>query len=162
MEKLGYDPLPGYEEPGESPYATPELVEEYPLILVTGLRFIHMEHSQHRNINSLRKAHPDPLVLLHPETAHKHEIQEGEWVDIETMRGKCRMKSKITEDVHPSVVTTEHGWWFPEDLGRDPDLFGVWKSNNSTLTSDELEHCDQPCGSWYNRGLLCKISRVIN
>jgi anaerobic selenocysteine-containing dehydrogenase len=162
MEKLGYDPLPGYEEPGESPVSTPELAKDYPLILATGMRFIHMEHSQHRNINSLRKAHPDPLVLLHPETAGKHNIQDGEWVDIETVRGKCRMKSKITEDVHPNVVTTEHGWWFPEDPGQEPDLFGVWKSNNSTLTSDELEHCDQPCGSWYNRGLLCKISRAMS
>lgn len=162
MEKLGYDPLPSFEEPGESPVSTPELAKDYPLILVTGLRFIHMQHSQHRQIRSLRKRHPDPLVLIHPETASRVDIDEGDWVYIETVRGRCRMRAKLTDDAHPKVITTEHGWWFPEELGKDPDLFGVWKSNNSMLTSDELEHCDQACGGWYNRGLLCKIYKAMD
>jgi len=38
LEKLGYDPLPYFAEPGESPYSTPELAREYPLILTTGYR----------------------------------------------------------------------------------------------------------------------------
>ena len=38
FEKLGYDPLPYYEEPPESPVRTPEVYEEYPLILNTGGR----------------------------------------------------------------------------------------------------------------------------
>lgn len=36
LEKLGYDPLPFYEEPPESPIRTPEIAEEFPLILITG------------------------------------------------------------------------------------------------------------------------------
>lgn len=162
MDELGYDPLPGYEEPGESPVSTPELSKEYPFILITGLRFIQMEHSQHRNIKTLRDKHPDPLVLIHPQTADNYDINEGDWTFIETARGKCKMRARITEDVHPKVITTEHGWWFPEKSGKDPDLFGMWDSNNSLLTSDEIEHMDQPCGSWYNRGLLCKIYKVQN
>ncbi len=31
LEELGYDPLPYFTEPGESPYSTPELAEEYSL-----------------------------------------------------------------------------------------------------------------------------------
>ena len=31
LEGLGYDPLPYFQEPGESPYSTPELYKEYPL-----------------------------------------------------------------------------------------------------------------------------------
>lgn len=162
MEKLGYDPLPSYEEPGESPIATPELAKDYPMILITGQRFIEMQHSQHRHIRSLRNKHPEPLVWIHPETAANAGIKAGDWVFIEGVRGKCKMKAKLSDDVHPKVISTEHGWWFPEEPGEDPVLFGVWKSNNSILTSDELEHCDQPCGGWLNRGLLCKIYKAVD
>ena len=31
LEKMGYDPLPFYEEPPESPLSRPDLAEEYPL-----------------------------------------------------------------------------------------------------------------------------------
>ncbi len=36
LEKLGYDPLPYFKEPGESPYSTPELYKEYPLVMTSG------------------------------------------------------------------------------------------------------------------------------
>ena len=38
MEMLGYDPLPYAEEPPESPISSPELAQEYPLVLTTGGR----------------------------------------------------------------------------------------------------------------------------
>ena len=45
MEKWGYDPLPGYRETPESPVSKPEMVKEYPYILITGARspvFYHL------------------------------------------------------------------------------------------------------------------------
>jgi len=38
FEMCGHDPLPSHNEPPESPVSTPELVEEYPLILTTGAK----------------------------------------------------------------------------------------------------------------------------
>jgi anaerobic selenocysteine-containing dehydrogenase len=38
LEGLGYDPLPYFVEPGESPASTPELAKEYPLVLTSGYR----------------------------------------------------------------------------------------------------------------------------
>ena len=38
LEQLGYDPLPHYVEPPESPLSNPELTREYPLVLTTGGR----------------------------------------------------------------------------------------------------------------------------
>jgi hypothetical protein len=31
------------------------------------------------------------------------------------------------------VVHTRHGWWYPEQDGEEPNLFGVWKSNINNL-----------------------------
>jgi hypothetical protein len=62
LEKLGYDPLPHYEEPPESPVSTPELAREYPLILITGARFRYMFHSEYRQLASIRKITPIRLL----------------------------------------------------------------------------------------------------
>jgi hypothetical protein len=46
LEKLGYDPLPSYEKPPETPVSQPELAKKYPFILITGARFRPMHHSE--------------------------------------------------------------------------------------------------------------------
>ena len=55
LEKNGYDPLPTYREPVESPLSTPDLARRYPLVLTTGVRTISYTHSQHRNLKKLEK-----------------------------------------------------------------------------------------------------------
>jgi anaerobic selenocysteine-containing dehydrogenase len=52
FEKHGYDPLPTYIEPPESPLSSPELIKEYPLILITGARYMEYYHSQGHHIPS--------------------------------------------------------------------------------------------------------------
>ena len=75
LEKLGYDPLPYYEEPPISPYSTPELAEEYPYILITGGNFRPMFHSENRQPGlGTREQYPWPIMDIHPETAAKHGI----------------------------------------------------------------------------------------
>jgi len=68
LERFGYDPLPNYVEPPESPYSTPELAKEYPLILITGARHISSYQTMGHNIPLLRELLPHPLVEIHPET----------------------------------------------------------------------------------------------
>ena len=69
FEGCGLDPLPYFEEPPESPVSTPELTEEFPLVLTTGARVRAYFHSEHRQVQSLRKMNPDPLMEIHPDTA---------------------------------------------------------------------------------------------
>lgn len=133
LERCGADPLPGFEEPPESPVSTPELAKEYPLILTTGARTAVFFHSEHRQIPSLRKSNPDPLVEMHPDTAEKSGIKDGDWVVIENEHGRCRQRAKLTDGIHPQVVSAQHGWWFPEKPGPEPSLFGVWGSNINVL-----------------------------
>lgn len=160
FEKLGYDPLPTYEEPFETPISRPDLAKEYPFILITGGRFTPYFHSDHRQIESMRKKRPDPLVQIHPETAHKLNIQNGDWVWIETLRGRIRMKCHHFEGIDPRVVHAEHGWWFPELPGEEPWLHGVWESNVNVLTEDDPEVCNKISGGWPLKTGLCKIYKV--
>ena len=159
FEKLGYDPLPGYEEAPGSPISAPELAKEYPLILITGGRVRHYYHSEFRQIEMMRKRHPDPLLQIHPETAQKLGIEDGDWVYVESKLGKAQFKAQVFDGIDPRVVHAEHSWWFPEDEGAEPSLHGVWKSNVNVLLDDDPDHCDQICGGWPNTG-LCKVYRA--
>jgi anaerobic selenocysteine-containing dehydrogenase len=153
LEGLGYDPLPYYQEPPESPVSTPELLAKYPYILITGGRIPYFFHSEQRQIPSLRKRHPDPLVQMHPETAEKHGIEEGDWIWIETRRGKIQQKAEITDGIDPRVIHVEHAWWFPEE--EDPE-HGIWRSNANLLTDNGPPY-DPAMGTYQLRALLCKI-----
>jgi thiosulfate reductase/polysulfide reductase chain A len=155
LEGLGYDPLPYYQEPPESPISTPELLAEYPYILITGGRSPYFFHSEHRQIPSLRKRHPDPVVQMHPETAEKHGIAEGDWIWIETRRGKIQQKAEITDGIDPRVIHVEHAWWFPEE--EDPE-HGIWRCNANLLTDNGPPY-DPAMGTYQLRALLCRIFR---
>jgi anaerobic selenocysteine-containing dehydrogenase len=162
FETLGYDPLPHFEEPAESPISRPDLVKEYPYILINNPHSRFFTHSQFRQSASLRKRHPEPFVRIHPETAKKHGIKEGDMVWIENRRGKIKQKAKLTDDVHPQVVAADFGWWFPEKAGEEPSLFGVWESNFNVLTSDAMDYAGEVSGSYNIQVFLCKIYKVEN
>jgi len=133
FEELGLDALPYFEEPPESPVSTPDIAKEYPLVLTTGAKTSAFFHSEHRQIPSLRRINPDPITQIHPETAEKLGIKDGDWIYLENKYGKCKQRAKLTEGIHPRVVHAQHGWWFPEKPGPEPSLFGVWESNVNLL-----------------------------
>lgn len=158
FEEWGYDPLPYHEEPPESPYSTPELFKEYPLVLTTGARSWEFFHSEHRQLPTMREFHPDPIVEIHPETAAQLGIKDGDWVWIENRHGKCKQKARLNPGIHPKVVHGEHGWWFPEKPAEEPSLFGVWESNINLLTT-QCENGPSGYGAPY-KTQICKIYKA--
>jgi anaerobic selenocysteine-containing dehydrogenase len=154
LENMGYDPLPRYREPPEGPVSTPELYEEFPYILITGRRLPGFFHTENRQVPWLRELHRDPVVEIHPDTAMKEGIREGEWVAIESPRGRVRQKAKFFAGMDPRIVSAEHAWWFPEK--KDPG-HGWDESNINMLTDNSYEACDPAMGATHVRTLLCRI-----
>ncbi len=152
----GLDPLPFHIEPPEGPLSTPEMYKEYPLILTTGARSYEFFHSEHRQMPTMREFHPDPLVEMHPEVAKTYSIKEGDWVWIESPRGRFKQKAKITPAINPKVINAEHGWWFPEQSPEN--WFGVFDSNPNNLTQAELTG-QGGIGSPI-KSMLCRIYKV--
>lgn len=138
LESYDEQPLPYYEEPEYSPVSQPAaVVEKYPLVYTTGGRHISMFHSEHRQIPSLRALHPDALVTINPATAARYGIEDGDWVRVATMFGACVQKARLSEEVNEKMVHLEHAWWYPEQDGEAPNLYGVWKSNVNSLMPHE-------------------------
>jgi anaerobic selenocysteine-containing dehydrogenase len=151
----GYDPLPHFTENPESPVSSPELLADYPLNLITGSRHIAYYHSANRQIPWLRELCPEPLLEINPETAGQMGIKEGDWVYLETpkMKGRVRMKARLTLAVAPPVVHAPSHWWYPE---KPTDEQGAFESSINRILDDDPPY-DPICGATPLRGRLCRV-----
>lgn len=155
LEKYGIDPIPDYIEPPESPYSTPELLEDYPLVFTTGGRSRFYFLSEGRHLRSCRKGHPFPCIEMSPETGATYGIEDGDWVWIESPRGRITQKAKFMEGLDPRVVNVQHGWWFPEADGTE---YG-WRECNANILTSAAPPYNRAIGTYQLRGLLCRISK---
>ena len=117
FEKNGCDPLPTYTEPFQSPQKTPEMTKAYPLIM-TSARRPFFRHTENRQNPLLREQCRFSPVRIHPETAEKLDIRDGDSVVIETPTGKCRAIAELTEGLHPDVIQTMPGWPGEENVNN--------------------------------------------
>ena len=111
LEDVGADPLPSYLEPERGPVRGDKAFrKKYPLILSVGNRNLYYTHSQHRQARALKKIYPEALTEIGPQTAKKFGISDGDYVVVETNRGRVKMKARVDERVAEGVVLVPHGW----------------------------------------------------
>lgn len=131
LEKFGHDPLPHYKAP-------PEPTAEFPLIM-TGMKSKVYVHSSGRQIETMRKMVPDPVIEMSPETARERHIAEGDWVWLETIyfedKERARFRATLVDGYLPQVVAVEHGWWFPE---QGSPGYGAFESNVNAVIPDDV------------------------
>jgi len=111
FEENGFNPLPEWVEPPESPTATPELLAKYPLVFSDTHTTDVYNHGWLRNLPYLREIQPDPWVHIHPETAKARGIENGDWVIVESPHGWIKVKALYFYGIRPDVVMGLHGWW---------------------------------------------------
>jgi len=147
-EKFGISPLPqftGFPEE-EDP--------DYPLVLTSCKSRFYL-HSSYRWLESLRKHRPQPRTEIHPETAARHGISDGNEVVIETRAGSITQVAHVTDRIHPRVVNAAYGWWFPE-VGVE-SLYDWQKSNFNVLTT--TERLGKAFGTPNLKGMGCRIRK---
>lgn len=155
LEAMGLDPLPVYREPPQSPLSTPELARDYPFVLTTGAKSRGFFHSEGRQIDSLRRLNPDPLVEVNEEAARELGIAQGDEVWVETPVDRVRMRAKVTDAIARDVVSAQHAWWFPED---EPPSYG-WKRSSVNMLFGDTTY-DPETGSEPLRCSLCKVYKA--
>jgi anaerobic selenocysteine-containing dehydrogenase len=107
-------------------------------------------------LGALRKVVPDPIVRLHPDTAKKYGLEDGEWIHIETPKGKIKQKLLVDEYTYPQTVNAAWGWWFPEE--GPETMYGWMKSNFNVLTDYKV--MAPPVGTPEIKGIPCRVSKV--
>ncbi len=85
--------------------------EEYPFLLTT-IRYVGQYHTATMTMRSesLKKRWPEPLAEIHPEDAEKLGIKTGDWIVVETRRGKYPIRAKVTRLVKKGVIAVPWHW----------------------------------------------------
>ncbi|MCC6459261.1 MAG: formate dehydrogenase subunit alpha [Saprospiraceae bacterium] len=88
--------------------------KDFPYILTTNRELEHYNAGtmtrRTRNAQILK----EDVLLIHPDDAGKHFIQEGDLVCLESPRGKVDVKAHLSDEVRPGILSTT--FHFPEVL----------------------------------------------
>lgn len=147
--------LPLVHEPYESPYSTPEVYEEYPIIYTSGKRIPVYFHSEGRMVPFTREQAVVPTFQINPETAAELGIEDGDWCWIESQRGKIREVASLFYGIAPGVIECEHAWWYPEL----PAPTHGWNLSNVNVMVDEYAQ-DPIIGATALRAYLVKVYKA--
>ncbi|NNE68020.1 MAG: molybdopterin oxidoreductase family protein [Pyrinomonadaceae bacterium] len=92
-----------------SPDETPD--EEYPLILTSGrVVYQYLSGNQTRRIGFLVDQCPEPYVEIHPKTAMKLKIIDGERVKVISRRGEGVFPALVVKTIRPDTLFIPYHW----------------------------------------------------
>lgn len=154
----GYRPLPSFVEPIGALRRGGLTGAALPLVLSTHKNGVYV-HTSHRHVASLRRRAPDPHFDISAELAAERGLADGDWAVLETETGTTRARVRVDEDLHPTTVLADYGWWEdcpPLGLARAP-ISGEGTMNINAVLSDD-EH-DPTSGSVPMRAVACELRR---
>ncbi|MBD2869944.1 assimilatory nitrate reductase catalytic subunit NasC [Paenibacillus arenilitoris] len=109
--------------PSRLPQETPD--GDYPLTLTNGRLLSHyLTGVQTRRSPSLAARNVDNYIELHPRTAKKYKIEDGEWVEIRSRRGSFQVKSRITDKIREDTLFVPMHWGDAQNVNKatSPEL----------------------------------------
>ncbi|HTH51708.1 MAG TPA: molybdopterin oxidoreductase family protein, partial [Pyrinomonadaceae bacterium] len=85
--------------------------DEYPLIFTSG-RIVHqyLSGNQTRRIKFLVDQCPEPYVEIHPETAQKYNINDGERIKVISRRGEGVFPALVVKTIRPDTIFIPYHW----------------------------------------------------
>lgn len=155
-----YNPLPYYLEPFESPVeGDPGYDANYPYALTQG-RLPIFHHGTLRNTPWTRELWPYPETWINPETAREIGVEDGDWLWLESKRGKTQGRCRVTKSVAPKVIYQER-FWNPELLNSD-DPNRAWQVMNINVLTQNNDECpfNDVYGTYTLRGIQINITKA--
>ncbi len=115
-------------------------------------------HSQHRNIESLRRLMPDPQAEIAPETARARGIIGGDWVRIRTNIGSAVARARVSRDLAEGTVCAQHVWWIEGAAGSPNDREHPLAANLNQVIDTSRD--DPVSGSIPLRASWCEVEKM--
>jgi assimilatory nitrate reductase catalytic subunit len=85
--------------------------EEYPLILTSGrVVYQYLSGNQTRRIGFLVEQCPEPYVEIHPATAMKLKVNDGERVKVVSRRGEGIFPALVVKTIRPDTIFIPYHW----------------------------------------------------
>lgn len=143
--------------PQFDPVVLPGREEAWPLRLGSAKTVAYC-HSQHRNIASLRRLMPDPIVEMAREDADARGLSQGDWAVVRTARGRAVARVSIVRDLEPGGVFGQHGWWVDGPDGSPYDADHPLAANINGAIDTAVS--DPVSGSIPLRCSRCEVERL--
>ncbi|HQQ93452.1 MAG TPA: formate dehydrogenase subunit alpha [Bacteroidia bacterium] len=80
--------------------------KDYPYIITTNRELEHYNSGTMTRRTGNVEILTEDVLLIHPDDAKKHLILDGDFVCVESPRGKVDIKAKITDEVKPGILST--------------------------------------------------------
>lgn len=137
LETEGVGPFPAYR--GESESVRISVAKKgNPLIFTDEHSAFINHHAWMRDIPWLREIQPHATIKIHPETAARHGIRDGDWVELTSPHGRIRAMARVFAGIRPDTLMGQHGWWqgcpplglretSPFEGGANPNVLYNWE-----------------------------------
>jgi len=109
LEKLGFPPIPRWEEP----LVSPDPKDPRSFRLLHGKQAIHT-HSMTADqpyLMAISRRYDLIRLWMNKEKGKSLDLKDGDWVQVKSMVGEGRIRVRLTEGLHPSCV------WLPSGYG---------------------------------------------
>mgnify|MGYP001375521927 FL=1 len=83
-----------------------EHAKEFPYIITTNRRLEHYNSGTMTRRTPNVKILTEDVLLIHPDDARRHLIEDGDMVCVESARGKIDVKAKISNEVKPGILSS--------------------------------------------------------
>ncbi|MFM9845905.1 MAG: molybdopterin-dependent oxidoreductase [Hyphomicrobiaceae bacterium] len=153
----GYPPIPTLADAPGTNGLGQGASTEFPLRL-SSAKLVAFCHSQHRNIGSLRRLVPDPLLEIAPAAASARGVKEGDWLRITTAAGSVVARAHITPGLADDTVSGQHGWWVEGPAGSPYDARHPLAANINRVISTHAS--DPVSGSIPLRASWCNVEKL--
>lgn len=134
-----------YKDPLESPGNSKDRAKDYPLLFSTAKVAAHY-HTQCQYSAWAREIE-QPYLEIHPATAAKYGIKDGDKVVVESAYGKITLVAKLTELISEKVVSTQPYFGLKSPYKQDP-------ANTLMPTEHEAN------GSFLQKNIQCRIYKA--
>jgi thiosulfate reductase/polysulfide reductase chain A len=152
LEKLGYPPIPRWEEPLVSPDPT----DPRSFRLIHGKQSIHT-HSMTANqpyLMAISRRYDLIRLWMNKKRGKQLGLKDGDWVQVKSIVGEGRIRVRLTEGIHQSCV------WLPSGYGifskHLKTAFGVGLSFNDFLPT----YFDPTVGHAMSSEIIVQVSKA--
>ena len=99
--------------------AAEEPDDEFPLYLTTGRILAHYQSgTQTRRIGHLQEMAPEALVEMHPTTAQRYGVADGDRLTLTTRRGSANFKARLTPGIRTDTLFAPFHWGGSQSVNR--------------------------------------------
>jgi anaerobic selenocysteine-containing dehydrogenase len=147
LQEHGHSPVPFLFGELREPISFAGQIPEAPLVAMSGERTNRYTHTQFHTVPSLIRREPEGYVEFHQDDALERGIKDDDLVQVETPKGRIRMKARISGRVHPGSILIAWGWG---DINPEANL--------NSLTDDDQR--DPVTGTPSSRSFMCALTRV--